>query len=270
MSVVKERIFFAAVNFFIIFILLFSFSAYAEEETSIAGSWRYKTTVVVETPEGIKTGSAVREISNSNSINRLNLTQSGNPAKVVGEPVVVDLGERGMLFALLKAYKRGEDHGSDVLYDVFPPFGGCTYGLKPCNVGGGTTIGGIKYYKELFGAQGNKSVVLNPTDYPLLVMFKDIDDPKTVTLVQELESNRRIPVTYTIKADHFEEFFGEGVRLKEISIEMTDEPVTRTIISALPWLPDRKNIRGYFGSTPEQPFNDITKTYLTGREFKKD
>jgi hypothetical protein len=36
--------------------------AEAAEVTPLAGSWRYKMTVEVETPEGLKTGSAVREV----------------------------------------------------------------------------------------------------------------------------------------------------------------------------------------------------------------
>lgn len=64
------------------------------EQKSMQATWRYKMTVTVETPEGIKTGSAVREISNSLQGN--NWPDVGNPAGVRGEAVVVDLSKRGV------------------------------------------------------------------------------------------------------------------------------------------------------------------------------
>ena len=193
---------------------LFAAGAYAMGELYVSGTWRYKMTVVVETPEGIKTGSAVREVSNSASkIKILSFTQSTNPAKAVGEAVVVDLGQRGKLFALMNGYKWGPDYAHSVLYDVFP------------SGKGGTTFEGIKFYKKL--KAGPKTLTLE--QYPTLVMFKDINDPKTVTSVLDIESDRKWPATYTIKADHFEELFGKGVRLKAITIETTDEPVTNNI-----------------------------------------
>jgi hypothetical protein len=58
---------------------------------------RYKVTVEIETPEGIKTGSAVREVF----IQRQpELPESGPDIKPKGEAVVIDLGKRGVVFAL--------------------------------------------------------------------------------------------------------------------------------------------------------------------------
>lgn len=181
----------------------------------VSGTWRYKMTVAVETPEGLKTGSAVREISNSDSSLAFELTQSVNPGELKGEAVVVDLGSRGKLFALLSGYKRGPDYAEDVVFDVFPYDGGYS------------TAAGIRHYRSLKDAKAT----LTPTDYPVLVMFKDIKDPKTVTSVLEMETeNQGYPKQFRIKADHFEELFGKGVKLKEITIEMTDEKVTWGIV----------------------------------------
>ena len=72
-----------------------------------AGSWRYEVTITVDTPEGVKTGSAVHEISNSKGL--FGFPDAGNPADIEGEAVVVDLGERGVLFALIsQGLCRGE------------------------------------------------------------------------------------------------------------------------------------------------------------------
>jgi|AntRauTorcE11897_2_1112592.scaffolds.fasta_scaffold02754_1 hypothetical protein len=61
------------------------------------GGYHYKVIVSVETPEGIVTGSAVREVSFSDGIR---LSESGPSIRPKGEAVVVDLGDRGVLFAL--------------------------------------------------------------------------------------------------------------------------------------------------------------------------
>jgi len=198
----------------------------AENGLKVSGTWRYKMTVTVEVPEGIKSGYAVREMSNSNSsIKFPNFPEAGNPAKVKGEAVVVDLGKRGKLFATLTGYNSGPNYADSIIYEVFP------------SGQGGTTVEGIKYYRDL--KAGPK--VLTPEQYPVLVMFKDIKDPKTVTPVLKLgrgDGSGNAPLSI-IKSDHFEELFGEGVKLKEITMEMTDEPVTWGVDQALPadfWL----------------------------------
>jgi len=196
----------------------------------VSGSWRYKTTVTVETPEGIKTGFAVREVSNSISwleqIFFLDIPNVTSPAEVEGEAVVVDLGERGQLFALLKGYKHGEDYAHSILYDLFS------------SPSGATTPEGIKFYDRL--TEGGR--ILRDSEYPVLVTFKDLKDPKTVALVLDVKPLGSTPKDgFKIEADHFEELFGKGVRLKQISIEMTDEPITWNMEQWLSWLPEYYN-----------------------------
>lgn len=194
-------------------------------------SWRYKMTVVVETPEGIVTGSAVREMGNS--LQGSLLSQNGNPASVRGEAVVVDLGERGVLFALISSDSDMEFYRA--FRHVWPH--------------GGATPEAIKFYSSLpVGTKG----VLPPNHwpgYPKLVTFKDINDPKSVTLAQEWEHIRGEPMY--LKADHMEELFGEGVKLKEITLEITDEPVTWGVVDEfLPWLEGLQKINARLnGST---------------------
>lgn len=165
----------------------------------ISAEWRFKITVSVETPEGLRTGSSVYEMSNSDVRHRIfGLTEGGNSAEIKGEAVVVDLDKRGILFALIPDQM--------MFYNVFPPPNG-----------GATRYEGIDYYKHL----KNRKVTLNPSEYPAMVMFKDIKDPKTVEAV---------------RADALAATFGEGVKLKDITIEMTDEPVTWEIEKVLGWL----------------------------------
>ena len=176
-------------------------------------SWRYKMTVTVETPEGEISGSAVREMSNSTPL--ISLPDVGNPASVRGEAVVVNMGERGVLFALISSDSDME------FYTAFRK-------LWPH---GGSTPEGIKFYSEL--PVGTK-VELQPGGFrghPKLVTFTDMNDPKSVTLAQEWafdRENRRYKKR--LKADRMEELFGEGVKLKDITLEITDEPVTWGVV----------------------------------------
>ncbi|MGB4057771.1 MAG: hypothetical protein WBK77_06780 [Alphaproteobacteria bacterium] len=199
------------------------------KEQPISYSWHYKMTVTVETPEGIKSGSAVREVSVTMEPQSQDPDHPYYPKKTLkGEAVVVDLGGRGKLFALLSGPWLGVNHADSIVFHAFPMPDG----------GGGLTLNGVKYYSTLKNA---KAVLRFPL-YPALVTFTDLNDPKSVTPV--LEVNCSDPggacsqQEMHIKADRFEELFGKGVRLKDITIEMTDENISTGLISILKWLPE--------------------------------
>ncbi len=184
------------------------------------GKWRYEMTVVVETPEGIKTGSAVRQVSNSSFIRLINWPGAGPGANFKGEAVAVDLGKRDYLFAIL---------GVNPEYEY--------YGAYP-NPHGAGTVAGIRYYNWMLW--GKKKTILNPetfTYYPTFVTFKDINDPKSVELVFAIDrTGLRYDAPNKI-IDNVEEVFGKDVRIKEVSIERTRELVTWGVVEILQWLP---------------------------------
>ena len=183
----------------------------------VSGTWRYKTTIEIETPEGIKSAYAVRQVSNSASNFGPRLFPEGtNPAKVKGYGMVVDLGERGKVFVTKSGYVRGEGYKSQILYEVY---------------GGGTSVSGIKHLNEQ--PIGQKRLLV-PTQYPVIIMFKDPSDARTLTPVLEIEPKQGNRMVAEKFIDRFEELFGKGVRLKSISIELTDEPVTPAISEFLP------------------------------------
>ncbi len=165
-----------------------------------SASWRYKMTVEVVTPEGIKTGTAVREVHAISSI-KIGDT-GGGAAGVKGEAVAVDLGERGVLFATI-----GEDFGYSVMFKAFP------YSK------GGLTKEGMKYYSSLTDAKAN---LLEIDALPRFVKFRALNDPLSVKLVD----------IHDLAKD-----FGEGIKIKEVTIETTTEPVTWGLVDQyLPWL----------------------------------
>jgi hypothetical protein len=169
-------------------------------------TWRYKMTVTVETPEGIKTGSAVREVERYRVFNLT--TKWGRRFRLVkGEAVIIDLGKRGNLFALLSGSVWG-DYGTDVLVRNIPDF---------------------------YNAKVGTIVALPLTQLPTLVYFKDLNDPMTVGLItpvgsQDITNSQGRPEKAVLN------IFGAGVKISGLSIEITDEPVTGIIEAKLPWL----------------------------------
>ena len=57
--------------------------------------------------------------------------------------------------------------------------------------------------------------------YPMLVTFGDLSDPTSVA---------------NVDPEHLAATFGEGVRLKRITVELTDDAVTTAIEERLGWL----------------------------------
>ena len=176
-----------------------------------SGTWRYKMTVTVETPEGIKTGYAVREVVFTDGPKLLPDVAGANWS-VRGEAVAVDLGQGKYLFALMDI-----DGSYRIVHDAFP--------YSPAS---GQNI--VRYYKSLTG----QKKVLEHNQYPTLVTFTDIKDPKTVTLVyggQLDETTQQV-----LPVNDLEKIFGKGVKLKDITLEMTDEDVTWKVANFLSWL----------------------------------
>lgn len=193
---------FAILLFTAIFVVTMACFATTSTGGGASGTWRYKITVNVDTPEGIKSGSAVREVS-AHSDRPYNLAK----ATTKGEAVVVDLGERGTLFAIMDY-----DGAYQVVFKAFP------------NAAGGLTPDGIRYYSALKNAKAE----LIPGEIPefaRLVTFTDLKNPKTVK-----------GVDYR----HLDKTFGQGVKIKSVTIEMTNDAVTWGIEKWLTWLPELK------------------------------
>jgi hypothetical protein len=191
----------------------------------VPNTWRYRLTVEIETPEGLKSGSSVRQINvytrhgteraffyveylgqylgTALAVAEAGLWLQFKKPAFIGEAVVVDLGERGIVFALV-------DWDSDKeFYYAFP---------VPKSLQGMEKIG---YYNAL--KPGTKAELKD--DLPKMVMFTDMDDPKSVKLVYVNETY----ANGSKKEDHFEELLGEGVRLKSVTVEITKDPVTEEI-----------------------------------------
>ena len=170
-----------------------------------SGTWRYKITVEIETPEGIKTGSAIYSLKLW-TVPRIFPGDHGFRMKRTEEAVVVDLGKRGILFA-----QPTQESWQNGIYQAFP-------------ISAPSTRKGLEHYrKTLFISKKAEW----KTEKPKIVMFTDINDPKSITLVYTDEDYADGTKIYE---NNFEKIFGKGVKFKGITVEITDEPVTWGVV----------------------------------------
>ena len=168
-------------------------------------TYRYKITVEVQTPQGIRTGSAVREVA-SHTEPRITPEMGGVHVALKGEAVVVPLSNGKSVYALLTA-DDASGFPAAVAEEVLGPAGGYPRG----------PYADIVAYLASHRVRG----IVPPRAYPKFVSFTDKRDPKTVYLVK--------PKSTPPVADN-------EVLIKKISIETAGEAVTRSIEKDLPWL----------------------------------
>lgn len=180
--------------------------------------YRYRLTVEVDTPEGMKAGSSVIEIRTFKSGSQ-NLTNANGTVMISsGEAVRVDLGSRGSIYALL----RSDDMTSWAHYAMLLSLPSPYYELAMDNEKRSDL------FNKLLGKQfvvprrfRPNGAIANPTGYPTLIRFRDEQDSSTI---EELDPENLSPQ------------LGQGVKLRKISIELTRDPVTFEIRKHLTWL----------------------------------
>ncbi|MGO9686473.1 MAG: hypothetical protein ACLPTZ_28510 [Beijerinckiaceae bacterium] len=178
-----------------------------------SGSYRYKLTLAVDTPDGVKSGSSVVEVQ----VYDVSLPMKGVMHRLEGEALYLDLssGKRPLVALLTNQLHHkhwDKEHwsrdGGPVtgflfsLYNEKPPIGGL-----------------VDEVSRLARLRGPRA--MTPTDLPDLVTFADVDNPKSVI---EVDPN------------DLQATLGPGIKWHEITLESTDEPVTKGIEMKLPWL----------------------------------
>ena len=175
-------------------------------------TYRFRMTVEVETPEGLKTGSSVFEVGAGNK-RKLTAEEGSRYLWERGEAVAVDLAPGKTLFALLKTNAHFGDIASLSMQALDP-----TFTEHYDTVG---TAARIKARDNV-----TSPAIVDPAIYPMLVTFGDIDDPTSVTLVDP---------------DDLAATFGEGYALRRITLQITDEPVTTGIEKRVGWISGYRN-----------------------------
>jgi hypothetical protein len=173
-------------------------------------SWRQKLVLEVETPNSTVSGGSVVQVK----LHRVpGWLPSNNPGAILsdvkGEASFVEIAPGRYLFALLRG--GGE---AQLAREMFFPYPAAD--VPEAN----------SRLEEFTGR-----AVLPSKAYPRLVTFTDISDPKTVRRVDP---------------DDLAASFGPGYRLKSVTLEITDEPVTNgEVEKVLGWLDEyeQKNLQ---------------------------
>lgn len=180
-------------------------------------SYRYRLTVEVDTPEGLKTGSSVIGVKIEG---QQGLEGSHLDVRATGEAVAVDLPGGQTLFALLDKADGAAPNAIDPHLPELPNTADWwyqDYGRVTQQVGiyelPRTRLSG-------FRVDGMANV------WPTLVHFRDIRDPSTVEQVDP---------------DNVAATLGAGYAIKRITVQITDAPVTKGIEKRLGWFHDYIN-----------------------------
>ncbi|MEE9314769.1 MAG: hypothetical protein V3V02_08965 [Rhizobiaceae bacterium] len=181
-------------------------------------SWNQKLTVTVETPQGVVSASSVTSVFMKGKDGFLVPPEaSGLASSLKGEAVAVDLGKGKYLFVLLKGTMG-------IAGKIFLKESGWNqpHGKWP------------KWAENIARLRGKREI---PIDLlPMLVTFSDITRPASVKKVNP---------------NNLRESFGSGYRLKSMTLEITDEPVTKGVVEGvLGWIYTVKGrIKPYAGRT---------------------
>ncbi len=165
-------------------------------------SWHQKLTIAIETPAGEVSGASVSAVSWRK--HWIPTDGMGWSFDLTGEAVVVEVTPGRYLFALLKGAGTTEYMGS----------------VAAASIAGreGRVIDGALFDEVRDKRDRAAGVIVVPEyQYPMLVTFGDIADPASVRLVD--------PANLAAS-------FGPGVRLKSVTLEVTDAPMTEGVVEA--------------------------------------
>jgi hypothetical protein len=185
----------------------------------------FKMTAEVETPRGLKTGSAVQSIEAGDIWIKLIDGDKGY-VSFAGEAFVVDLGDGQAMFVTVSP-NRGESLIPEVQSALDPDYVRGADG----NIAAARKMAALRPGARKVELRPTNSFELNPPGphqkfperpfYPILVRFRDERDSRTVEEVD--------PANLAAS-------FGKGVKLKRITVEIVDGPITEAIVKRLPWL----------------------------------
>lgn len=214
--------------------------------------YRYRLTVEVETPEGLRSGSSVIEVRTAVAPDWAIPTPGKVSFRERGEAVAVDVSEGRTLYALLRS-ENDTGWAGRVMFMLAPEPPGDVEDRFLARYDNLLKLTGPIELPRTWPAQAH---LPERSAYPMLVTFADPADPASVALVDP---------------DDLAATFGEGTRLKRLTVELTDDPVTTGIEKRLGWL---DAYRGKWFNGRSTVFEDLTTSdlaaHLTAGSFSTE
>lgn len=217
---------------------------------------RYRLTAEVETPEGVRIGSSVIEVTWGAS--RLDGPFGGAGYSVKGEAAAVDLPGGQTLFVLLSS-ADDVDWAAWVIKRI--PTAGKAEQAIPESSDPKARIASARRELDLIRADRAIHPVWSSApphqiaglSAPTLVRFRDVANPKSVEQVDP---------------DNLVKSFGPGYRLKSLTVQMTDAFVTTGIEKRLGWL--GKHAGSLVQYPSNKPISEIPEVHrLTEQAFEQ-
>jgi hypothetical protein len=203
--------------------------------------YRFRLTVEVQTPTGLRRGSSVYQVAAAN-MPALLPNEHKRDWSTKGDAVAVDLPDGRTLFALMRTRNPfREDLALISLAALDPKFKNDVV----------ESAGRVA-----LGFSTNRKADVRPGDFPLLVVFENNADPKSA---KEVDPTRPGSL-------------GPGFGPIRMMIEKTGEPITRGIEKRLPWL------GAHHGALLDVPFKDYPPpgtplpiaARITERDFRQN
>jgi hypothetical protein len=201
-----------------------------------AESYRYKLTLAVNTPGGVARASSVVEVL----FRAVAVPARGVMHQIRGEALYLDLGlGRRPLIALLT--KQIHPNAKDVRWSR--------------DGGPNTTLLARRYDAEVSDDLLDRIAIVSrlrgarevgPADLPDLATFSDVSDPSSVMEVDPSDLQATL---------------GPNISWNQITLEVTDEPISRGIERKLPWLPAYRS--KMLDGAPYQNKNTLANTLST-------
>jgi hypothetical protein len=194
-------------------------------------TFRYKLTAEVMTPEGLKTGSSVIEVSYAH-----NADWGGGHAprlNALGEAVFVQIDQKRLFAVTLTRNEanrpgkqfRGYYYEPKYLWGVLD-----LYALPLLTFGLHWNLDERALCRQVEEvAKENRRFAASLPNLPTLIVFGDINDPNSVKVVQP---------------DNLSDELGVGYELQNVWLEFTESAPTVKIEKILPWLESRRPKNG--------------------------
>ncbi len=210
-------------------------------------SYNQRLTVIIDTPSGEVSGSAVTAVTKTDTSGGLvPMEARGVHSKLVGEAVVVEVMPGRWLFALIDGREDGLGKAE---YLVYPAFA----------LDKALGSDGFRSYEAAMAKLREQPLdtpgTIPPSDYPLMVTFDDITKPETARRVDPSD----LAAT-----------FGPGVTLKAVTLEVTEEGVTGGRVEAFPFWPALRKQITFSGLQFSDPSKTDPLNYLTYKALKQE
>jgi hypothetical protein len=208
---------------------------------SLNTTLRYRLTVVVDTPQGVRTGSSVVEVKGALSPAFPGPEAGGARLHIRGEATPVKLADGRYLFAVF----AWQPEPRRIFTMLTTPFGDQLPPRSPDPSAFSKRM--MEQFRALADAKGVRQV--KPEDYPVIATFAEIANPYSIRIAPARNISSILP----------------GYRVRLMTVEITNAPISNKIMRILPWL--RKRNLGFLN--PAIKKNQLATSQTEFPEYQK-